>query len=100
MAVTRPKVDLWLVRTVAVLVLASGFVFLSSALRKNMAVEVLLLAILNGLRLAAIDLTYVAIGRISPIYLGDALIEIILCVAYGIAWVSARAVPTETVSRV
>jgi hypothetical protein len=76
--VTGPKTDLWLVRTVGLLVLVSGAVLLLAAYRRHYPAEVILLGIGQALALTAIDIFYVAVGRISAIYLLDALAEIIL----------------------
>jgi hypothetical protein len=76
--VTGPKADLWLVRTVGLLVMVSGGVLLLAARRRHFSAEVVLLAIGQALALTAIDIFYVAVGRISPVYLLDALAEIIL----------------------
>jgi hypothetical protein len=62
MAVTGPKVDQGLVRTVGALVTLIG--------------SALLLAVGSALSLATIDVVYVSAGRISPIYLLDAAAEV------------------------
>jgi hypothetical protein len=77
-----PKTDLWLVNASGILVLVSGLVIFLSALRKAVSMEILLLAVGSALGLCAIDIIYVAIGRISPIYLADAAAEIVLVVLY------------------
>ena len=82
LAITGPKVDLWLVDTVGILVLVSGLVILLAALRRAVTMEILLLAVGSGLGLCAIDIIFVSIGRILPIYLADATAEIILVALY------------------
>jgi hypothetical protein len=76
--VTGPKVDLWLVRTVGVLVTVIGAVLLSAFRSRRINREILLLAVGSALGLAAIDLVYALSGRISAIYLADAAAEIAL----------------------
>ncbi|HEX6433808.1 MAG TPA: hypothetical protein VFZ87_06185 [Gemmatimonadales bacterium] len=76
--VTGPKVDLWLVRTVGVLVTVIGVVLLSASRSRRITREILLLAVGSALGLAAIDLVYALSGRISAIYLADAAAEIAL----------------------
>ncbi len=76
--VTGPKVDLWLVRTVGVLVTVIGVVILSASRSRRITREILLLAVGSALGLAAIDLVYALSGRISAIYLADAAAEIAL----------------------
>jgi hypothetical protein len=84
--VTGPKTDLWLVKTVGVLVTVVGAVLLSASRRHRVTDEIILLAVGSALGLAAIDLIYALSGRISAIYLGDAAVEIGLV----LLWVMAR----------
>ncbi len=84
--VTGPKIDLWLVKTVGVLVTVVGAVLISAARRRRITDEIVLLAVGSALGLAAIDLVYALSGRISAIYLADAAVEIGLAVL----WVIAR----------
>lgn len=64
LAVTGPKRDIWLVRTVGALAAAIGIPLLRGESRT--------LATTSALAFAAIDVGYVAAGRISPVYLSDA----------------------------
>ncbi|MFL5402791.1 MAG: hypothetical protein ACJ8BF_08250 [Gemmatimonadales bacterium] len=76
-AVTGPKTDDWLVRTVGLLAVAIGATLGVSAARQNTrAPEVVVLAATAALAFAVIDLWYGLSGRISPIYLTDAGIEL------------------------
>ncbi len=84
--VTGPKTDLWLVRTVAVLVLVSGAVFLLAALRRRISLEIVVLAVGNAVGLLFIDVIYVSAGTISPIYLLDAVAEFALAAAWLYGW--------------
>jgi hypothetical protein len=84
--VTGPKIDLWLVKTVGVLVTVVGAVLISAARRRRITDEIVLLAVGSALGLAAIDLVYALSGRISAIYLADAAVEIGLAML----WVIAR----------
>jgi hypothetical protein len=86
MAVTGPKTDLWLVKTVGALVTVIGGVLLAAGWRRRVTRDVLLLGIGAALSLATIDLVYVSAGRISRIYLLDAAAE----VGLGIAWALAK----------
>jgi hypothetical protein len=85
-AVTGPKTDLWLVRTVGVLVTVVGLVLLTAARRRSIGAEIGLLAVGSALGLAAIDIIYVLCRTIAPIYLADAVAEIGLCAAWAFAW--------------
>jgi hypothetical protein len=84
--VTGPKTDLWLVRTVGVLVTVVGAVLLAAWRARRVTPEIVLLAVGSALGLAAIDLRYALAGRISAVYLADALVEIALSLAWWIGW--------------
>jgi hypothetical protein len=81
-AVTGPKVELWLVRTVGVLVTAIGAALLVAVRRGEIAAEEAVLGVGSALGLAAIDVSYVLAGRIPPIYLADAALELVLVVLW------------------
>jgi hypothetical protein len=84
--VTGPKVDLWLVRTVGVLVMVIGLVLMVAARRRALSAELALLAAGSALGLAAIDIVYVTGGTIPPIYLLDAAAELVLVGLWLFAW--------------
>ncbi|HZP47773.1 MAG TPA: hypothetical protein VFB07_04530 [Vicinamibacterales bacterium] len=89
-AVTGPKVDKWLVRTVGVLVAAIGATLVSAGVRRQVTSETRGLAIGSAVGLAAIDVFYAANGRISPIYLADAAVEAGLAAAWSATRWSTR----------
>jgi hypothetical protein len=74
-AVTGPKTDFWLVRAVGVLITVIGAALLTAGIRRNPALEVCLLAMGSAAGFIAVDVNYTARGRISPVYLLDALVE-------------------------
>jgi hypothetical protein len=74
--VTGPKTDLWLVRTVGVLVTVIGAVLLLTWRSRRTTPEVMLLATGSALGLAAIDLIYSLSGTIWAVYLADAVAEL------------------------
>jgi hypothetical protein len=76
--VTGPKVDLWLVRTVGVLVTIIGATLLLAVRQRRLDAPTVLLAVGSALGLASIDIVYVLVGRIPPVYLLDAGAEIVL----------------------
>lgn len=80
--VTGPKTDLWLVRTVGVLVTVIGAVLIAASRGNRITSEIILLAAGSALGLAAIDLVYALSGRISAVYLADAVVEIGLAVLW------------------
>jgi hypothetical protein len=78
MWVTGPKTDIWLVKTVGVLIIIIGIVLLIARIRKQYTYEIIVLAMGTAFGLTFIDVYYVSIGRISPIYLLDAVAELAL----------------------
>ncbi len=88
--VTGPKTDRWLVKTVGVLVAVIGGVLAMVSRRRKMPAEILLLAVGSALGLTAIDCVYVAKKRISPVYLLDAVAEVVLAALWAVAWQQAR----------
>jgi hypothetical protein len=74
--VTGPKADWWLVQTVGVLVTAAGAGMVSAGLRGRKNPEVTAIAAGCAAGLAAIDVVHAARGRISPVYLVDAAIQV------------------------
>jgi hypothetical protein len=83
--VTGPKTDVWLVKTVGVLVIVIGASLLTAARERRYDASIVLLAVGSALGLAGIDLVYALGGRISPIYLLDAAAELLLAVLWGVA---------------
>ena len=89
-AVTGPKVDLWLVRTVGILILVVGATLLLGARRGRIGPELVFLAVGCAVGLAGIDLVYALADRIWDVYLLDAAAEIALALAWLVAWRRAR----------
>jgi hypothetical protein len=80
-AVTGPKTDKWLVKTVGALALANGVALAFGARRDSIAAETIALAACSAAAFAAIDLVYVSSGTIRPVYLADAAAELALAAA-------------------
>lgn len=83
LAITGPKREIWLLKTVSVLVGVIGAVLLSGAKRQPHSREMTVLAGGSALGLGAIDVVYVAQRRISPVYLVDAVLQALFCVLLG-----------------
>jgi hypothetical protein len=78
-AITGPKTDDWLVHMVGLLAVAIGVVLgVATARNRVRSPEVVLLAATSAAAFAAIDLWYGSSGRISPVYLADAGLQICL----------------------
>jgi len=83
--VTGPKTDVWLVKTVGVLVCVIGAVLGSAGARQRVTPEIAGLAIGSSAALAAIDVVYVSRRRISPVYLLDVAMSAILIAGWTLA---------------
>src|SRR5688500_14990588 len=79
--VTGPKTDIWLVKTVGLMLAVIGAALLLAAYRQQFDPAVILIAIGSAAALLVIELVYVAKRTISRIYLLDAAIEAVF-----IAW--------------
>ena len=78
LAVTGPKTDLWLVQTVGLLVSCMGAQMLMAGHSDRVTPEVKALAVSSAFSLAAIDTIHSLRGRIRPVYLLDAVAEVLL----------------------
>jgi hypothetical protein len=74
--VTGRKKDTWLVKTVGALVLASGGALLQASRERERQASIFALGALSAVAFAAIDFTYVAKRRISPVYALDGIAEV------------------------
>jgi hypothetical protein len=90
MRITGPKTDLWLVKTVAVLLLAISFSFIASLKFRSYEVSVITLAVSCCLLLICIDCFYVWKGTISKVYLLDAVAELCLLIGWLIIIIKRR----------
>ena len=90
-AVTGPKVDLWLVKTVGALIAVVGATLMLAARRRSVGAEMVFLAVASAASLGAVDVIYALSDRIWDIYLLDAVAEAGLIVLWLIAW--RRAAP-------
>ena len=76
--VTGPKTDLWLVRTAGLILAVIGASLIIAQVYSQVNGATVLLAIGSALSLAVIEFVYVSKKIIPPIYLGDAIIELLL----------------------
>lgn len=79
-AVTGPKVDRWLVKTVGVLVAVIGGSLVLDRRRPSPGTTAL--GIGSAVALGAVDVVYAGRGRISRVYLVDAVAEALLVAAW------------------
>ena len=81
-AITGPKVDFWLVRTVGAVLTVVGIALALAGRQGRDTPEVRVLALGSAAALTAVDVVYVARGRIRPTYLLDAAAEVGLVVGW------------------
>jgi hypothetical protein len=81
-AVTGPKTDRWLVKTVGVLVSVIGGSLAVVKRRRRVGPELMVLGMASAAGLAAIDTVYAARKRISSVYLLDAMVEMAVLAAW------------------
>jgi hypothetical protein len=84
-AVTGPKTDLWLVKTVGVLVAVIGVTLAVGGARRRGGAEMGVLAAGSAAGLAGVDTVYTTKRRIAKIYLLDAVIEALLFASWIVA---------------
>lgn len=80
MAITGPKTDLWLVKTVGAVLAVIGAALLVAGIEAEVGAALVLLAVGSAAALAAVDVIYVSRRVIAPVYLLDAVLEAILIV--------------------
>jgi hypothetical protein len=80
-AVTGPKTDFWLVQMVGLLAATNGTAIAMALRKRKIRESTVALALMTAASFAAIDAIHVARKRISPIYLGDAVVEALLAAA-------------------
>jgi hypothetical protein len=96
-AVTGPKLEGWLVKTVGALITVMGGTLLMAGLRRRVTPELRLLGVGGAAAFTAVDVLYTAKRRISPVYLLDAAAEAVLIAGWALA--SARPVYRQAQQR-
>jgi len=79
---TGPKLEGWLVKAVGGLIAAIGTTLFCAARRDRITPELRTLAVGSALWLLGVEVYYAARRRISPVHLGDAVIEAALITAH------------------
>lgn len=90
--VTGPKTDTWLVQTVGALLAVFGIALLLVSRRPRIELEWRFLGAAIPLVLAAVDVIFVARDVIPPIYLADAVAEIL----FALTWIGCSVYPVRT----
>jgi hypothetical protein len=81
-AVTGPKTDYWLVRTVGMLAFFIGSGLLIAGIKKHIPFPLIVIAAGSALGFLLIDIIYVLENVLWPIYLLDAGAELVFLVAW------------------
>ncbi len=93
-AVTGPKAEGWLVKTVGALIAVAGLALAVASRREKPGMETAVLGAGTAAALGAIDVWYAGRRRrIHPIYLADAAVELGLAGAWAVAAPGLRAAP-------
>lgn len=82
MFVTGPKTDIWLVKTMSLLILAVGFTLLEAVYSKRQLGTAVVLGVVSALALGIADTYYALTNQISKIYLLDAGVEFLIVLGY------------------
>jgi hypothetical protein len=82
MAVTGPKTDVWLVKTVSAVLLAIGLTLISLALVRSHPLPAIVLGGLTSTGLAIIDFYYSGHRVISPVYALDGVVEVLISLCW------------------
>lgn len=80
MVVTGPKTDIWLVKTVSVLLIPIAVSLILPAFLTSSFWQPLLIGLLSAIGLAAVDFYYSLNDTISNIYLWDGIVQCIFVV--------------------
>jgi hypothetical protein len=76
--VTGPKTDVWLVKTVGALVSVIGLLLLRAAVYREINMSTVIAGAGSAFALMMIDIVYVSNRVIRPVYLADAIVEMIV----------------------
>lgn len=82
MSVTGPKTDIWLVKTVSVLLVAIALSLLSGLIDGPYKLPIAILGISTSIAMAFIDFNYTITDTISKVYAVDGIIEILFMVGW------------------
>jgi hypothetical protein len=99
-AVTGPKLEGWLVKTVGALIAVAGAALLVAGRRPTVGPEAAVLGAGSAAALAAIDLWYAGRRRrIAPVYLADAAVELGIVAGWAAAASGVRTPPDPDEAR-
>jgi hypothetical protein len=86
MFVTGPKTDIWLVKTVSLILTVMGISFLIAVREKPVPASIMALSVLGALALLFVDVYYFMRGILRSVYLLDGLVQFIFI----LIWLAGR----------
>lgn len=84
-AITGPKPEGWLVKALGAVIAVTGATLIAAGARDRVTAEIAGLAMGSAAALGAVDAVYGLRRRISPVYLGDAVVEAAIVSAWMVA---------------
>jgi hypothetical protein len=90
MLVSGYKTDIWLVKTVSVLLLAISICLLVNACSDKFNFPIVLLSLLVAIGMAYVDFHYSINGTISKIYMADGFVEILFVIGWLVIIIKSR----------
>ena len=82
MLVSGYKTDIWLVKTVSILLLAVSVCLLINTSAVHPTLPIIMLALLVAVAIAYVDFYYSLNGTISKIYMADGFVEILFIISW------------------
>jgi hypothetical protein len=82
MMVTGPKTDIWLVKTVGVVLIPIGLFFLANIYKPGELLHLITVGISSSIGLCLIDFYYTGKGVISWIYAVDGILQVLFALCW------------------
>jgi anti-sigma-K factor RskA len=82
MWVSGPKTDIWLVKTVAVVLVSIGLALLFAVRERQPPLSIKVLGLTNAAGLAVIDFYYTSNGTIKWVYAADGVLQVFIIIAW------------------
>lgn len=90
MAITGPKSDVWLVKTVSVLIIPISLCLLSYLITRSGFTQVAIVGITSAIGLGTIDFYYSLRDVISKVYLGDGFMQVLFLLMWAVVIILSK----------
>lgn len=80
--VTGPKTDIWLVKTVAVVLVSIGLALLIAVRESQPSLSIKVLGLTNAAGLAVIDFYYTSNSTIKWVYAADGVLQVLIIISW------------------